>query len=162
MSLVAASFDADYLLYDKALNTFNQPDSAPPQHAAPHRQIPKSRVKHNLQAVTSAPIVPHSVAALAAVVQLKKRQHRRIFICFCTFRDVLPSVCLCRCLLLTLLLVDVCCWLTPFCACVCVCRRAKLRLYLEQLKKLVPLGPDSTRHTTLSLLKRAKMHIKVL
>lgn len=44
---------------------------------------------------------------------------------------------------------------------VCLCRRAKLRLYLEQLKKLVPLGPDSTRHTTLSLLKRAKMHIKV-
>ena len=25
----------------------------------------------------------------------------------------------------------------------------------------MPLGPDSTRHTTLSLLKRAKMHIKV-
>nr|ACQ58437.1 Max-interacting transcriptional repressor MAD4 [Anoplopoma fimbria] len=48
------------------------------------------------------------------------------------------------------------------CARVCVCRRAKLRLYLEQLKKLVPLGPDSSRHTTLSLLKRAKMHIKVL
>ncbi|KAK1886711.1 Max dimerization protein 4 [Dissostichus eleginoides] len=41
-------------------------------------------------------------------------------------------------------------------------RRAKLRLYLDQLKKLVPLGPDSTRHTTLSLLKRAKMHIKKL
>ncbi|KAJ8000781.1 hypothetical protein DPEC_G00183890 [Dallia pectoralis] len=41
-------------------------------------------------------------------------------------------------------------------------RRAKLRLYLEQLKKLVPLGPDSTRHTTLSLLKRAKTHIKKL
>ncbi|KAJ3614201.1 hypothetical protein NHX12_017776 [Muraenolepis orangiensis] len=41
-------------------------------------------------------------------------------------------------------------------------RRAKLRLYLEQLKKLVPLGPDSSRHTTLSLLKRAKMHIKKL
>ncbi|XP_072803278.1 max dimerization protein 4 isoform X1 [Vicugna pacos] len=40
-------------------------------------------------------------------------------------------------------------------------RRAKLRLYLEQLKQLVPLGPDSTRHTTLSLLKRAKMHIKL-
>ncbi|KAG9479538.1 hypothetical protein GDO78_011522 [Eleutherodactylus coqui] len=39
-------------------------------------------------------------------------------------------------------------------------RRAKLRLYLEQLKQLVPLGPDSNRHTTLSLLKRAKMHIK--
>nr|XP_001118504.3 max dimerization protein 4 isoform X1 [Macaca mulatta] len=41
-------------------------------------------------------------------------------------------------------------------------RRAKLRLYLEQLKQLVPLGPDSTRHTTLSLLKRAKVHIKKL
>ncbi|KAI1883593.1 hypothetical protein AGOR_G00233170 [Albula goreensis] len=41
-------------------------------------------------------------------------------------------------------------------------RRAKLRLYLEELKQLVPLGPDSTRHTTLSLLKRAKMHIKKL
>ncbi|XP_045578852.1 max dimerization protein 4 isoform X2 [Salmo salar] len=40
--------------------------------------------------------------------------------------------------------------------------RAKLRLYLEQLKELVPLGPDSSRHTTLSLLKRAKMHIKKL
>lgn len=54
-------------------------------------------------------------------------------------------------------LVDVC-WLG---LCLYVRRRAKLRLYLEQLKKLVPLGPDSTRHTTLSLLKRAKMHIKV-
>ncbi|XP_061485777.1 max dimerization protein 4 [Rhineura floridana] len=41
-------------------------------------------------------------------------------------------------------------------------RRAKLRLYLEELKQLVPLGADSTRHTTLSLLKRAKMHIKKL
>ncbi|KPP60801.1 max dimerization protein 4-like [Scleropages formosus] len=40
--------------------------------------------------------------------------------------------------------------------------RAKLRLYLEELKQLVPLGPDSSRHTTLSLLKRAKMHIKKL
>ncbi|ELK06575.1 Max-interacting transcriptional repressor MAD4 [Pteropus alecto] len=40
--------------------------------------------------------------------------------------------------------------------------RARLRLYLEQLKQLVPLGPDSTRHTTLSLLKRAKTHIKKL
>uniref|UniRef100_A0AAX7U6E2 MAX dimerization protein 4 n=1 Tax=Astatotilapia calliptera TaxID=8154 RepID=A0AAX7U6E2_ASTCA len=54
------------------------------------------------------------------------------------------------------------CVLTHFCVCLCACRRAKLRLYLEQLKKLVPLGPDSTRHTTLSLLKRAKMHIKKL
>ncbi|XP_018418774.1 PREDICTED: max dimerization protein 4 [Nanorana parkeri] len=41
-------------------------------------------------------------------------------------------------------------------------KRAKLRLYLEQLKQLVPLGPESNRHTTLSLLKRAKMHIKKL
>ncbi|XP_066534798.1 max dimerization protein 4 [Hoplias malabaricus] len=41
-------------------------------------------------------------------------------------------------------------------------RRAKLRLYLEQLKQLVPLGPDSSRHTTLSLLKRARIHIKKL
>ncbi|XP_062851525.1 max dimerization protein 4 isoform X2 [Trichomycterus rosablanca] len=41
-------------------------------------------------------------------------------------------------------------------------RRAKLRLYLEQLKQLVPVGPDSSRHTTLSLLKRAKIHIKKL
>uniref|UniRef100_A0A452TL64 MAX dimerization protein 4 n=1 Tax=Ursus maritimus TaxID=29073 RepID=A0A452TL64_URSMA len=40
--------------------------------------------------------------------------------------------------------------------------RAKLRLYLEQLQQLVPLGPDSSRHTTLSLLKRAKTHIKKL
>ncbi|XP_060690513.1 max dimerization protein 4 [Hemiscyllium ocellatum] len=41
-------------------------------------------------------------------------------------------------------------------------RRAKLRLYLEQLKELVPLGPDCSRHTTLSLLKRARTHIKKL
>uniref|UniRef100_A0A8D2KTS9 MAX dimerization protein 4 n=1 Tax=Varanus komodoensis TaxID=61221 RepID=A0A8D2KTS9_VARKO len=41
-------------------------------------------------------------------------------------------------------------------------RRAKLRLYLEELKQLVPLGADTHRHTTLSLLKRAKMHIKKL
>ncbi|XP_013921314.1 PREDICTED: max dimerization protein 4-like [Thamnophis sirtalis] len=41
-------------------------------------------------------------------------------------------------------------------------RRAKLRLYLEELKQLVPLGAESTRHTTLSLLKRAKTHIKKL
>lgn len=39
MSLVAASFDADYLLYDKALNTFNQPDSAPPQHAPSNPKV---------------------------------------------------------------------------------------------------------------------------
>ncbi|XP_078287934.1 max dimerization protein 4 [Rhinoraja longicauda] len=41
-------------------------------------------------------------------------------------------------------------------------RRAKLRLYLEQLKELVPLGADCSRHTTLSLLKRARTHIKKL
>ncbi|XP_016146726.1 max dimerization protein 1 isoform X1 [Sinocyclocheilus grahami] len=41
-------------------------------------------------------------------------------------------------------------------------RRAHLRLCLERLKSLVPLGPDSNRHTTLSLLMRAKDHIKRL
>ncbi|XP_018414390.1 PREDICTED: max dimerization protein 1 isoform X2 [Nanorana parkeri] len=41
-------------------------------------------------------------------------------------------------------------------------RRANLRLCLEKLKVLVPLGPDSNRHTTLSLLTRAKLHIKKL
>ncbi|XP_023697585.2 max dimerization protein 4 [Paramormyrops kingsleyae] len=41
-------------------------------------------------------------------------------------------------------------------------RRAKLRLYLEELKQQVPLGPDSSRHTTLSLLKKARVHIKKL
>ncbi|XP_051981384.1 max dimerization protein 1-like [Xyrauchen texanus] len=41
-------------------------------------------------------------------------------------------------------------------------RRAHLRLCLERLKSLVPIGPDSNRHTTLSLLMRAKEHIKRL
>ncbi|XP_062452694.1 max dimerization protein 1 [Rhea pennata] len=41
-------------------------------------------------------------------------------------------------------------------------RRAHLRLCLEKLKGLVPLGPESSRHTTLSLLKKAKLHIKKL
>ncbi|XP_064353913.1 max dimerization protein 1 [Dromaius novaehollandiae] len=41
-------------------------------------------------------------------------------------------------------------------------RRAHLRLCLEKLKGLVPLGPESSRHTTLSLLKKAKLHIKRL
>ncbi|XP_039624361.1 max dimerization protein 1 [Polypterus senegalus] len=41
-------------------------------------------------------------------------------------------------------------------------RRAHLRLCLERLKSLVPLGPDSNRHTTLSLLMKAKVHIKKL
>ncbi|KAJ0019594.1 hypothetical protein NQD34_007163 [Periophthalmus magnuspinnatus] len=39
-------------------------------------------------------------------------------------------------------------------------RRAHLRLCLERLKSLVPLGPDASRHTTLSLLMKAKDHIK--
>lgn len=41
------------------------------------------------------------------------------------------------------------------------CRRAHLRLCLERLKVLIPLGPDCTRHTTLGLLNKAKAHIKV-
>ncbi|XP_078095346.1 max dimerization protein 1 [Mustelus asterias] len=41
-------------------------------------------------------------------------------------------------------------------------RRAHLRLCLERLKELVPLGAENARHTTLSLLLKAKMHIKTL
>ncbi|XP_075873275.1 max dimerization protein 1 [Nelusetta ayraudi] len=41
-------------------------------------------------------------------------------------------------------------------------RRAHLRLCLERLKSHVPLGPDSSKHTTLSLLMKAKEHIKRL
>uniref|UniRef100_A0A8C6VT36 MAX dimerization protein 1 n=1 Tax=Naja naja TaxID=35670 RepID=A0A8C6VT36_NAJNA len=41
-------------------------------------------------------------------------------------------------------------------------RRAHLRLCLEKLKGMVPLGPESSRHTTLSLLTKAKLHIKKL
>ncbi|NXK56808.1 MAD1 protein, partial [Chauna torquata] len=41
-------------------------------------------------------------------------------------------------------------------------RRAHLRLCLEKLKVLVPLGPESSKHTTLSLLTRARLHIKRL
>lgn len=41
-------------------------------------------------------------------------------------------------------------------------RRAHLRLCLEKLKMLVPLGPETNKHTTLSLLMRAKLHIKKL
>uniref|UniRef100_A0A8C5KSX5 MAX interactor 1, dimerization protein n=1 Tax=Jaculus jaculus TaxID=51337 RepID=A0A8C5KSX5_JACJA len=37
-----------------------------------------------------------------------------------------------------------------------------LRLCLERLKVLIPLGPDCTRHTTLGLLNKAKAHIKKL
>ncbi|CAL1601777.1 unnamed protein product [Knipowitschia caucasica] len=41
-------------------------------------------------------------------------------------------------------------------------RRAHLRLCLERLKALIPLGPDCNRHTTLGLLNKAKAHIKRL
>merc|ERR1712071_741047 len=41
-------------------------------------------------------------------------------------------------------------------------RRAQLRTCLEKLKDLVPLGPESARHTTLGLLTRAKHFIKTL
>ncbi|XP_048884071.1 max dimerization protein 3 [Brienomyrus brachyistius] len=41
-------------------------------------------------------------------------------------------------------------------------RRAQLRQCLEQLKQQVPLSSDSARHTTLNLLRRARLHIKKL
>merc|ERR1711884_953710 len=41
-------------------------------------------------------------------------------------------------------------------------RRAHLRSCLENLKDLVPVGADSSRHTTLGLLNRAKHFIKNL
>ncbi|XP_059497091.1 max dimerization protein 1-like [Stegostoma tigrinum] len=41
-------------------------------------------------------------------------------------------------------------------------RRAHLRLCLERLKNLVPIGDDNARHTTLSLLMKAKLHIETL
>ncbi|MEE6479785.1 hypothetical protein FKM82_012374 [Ascaphus truei] len=40
-------------------------------------------------------------------------------------------------------------------------RRAQLRRCLEQLKQQVPASLDASRHTTLSLLHRARQHIKV-
>ncbi|NWR55435.1 MAD1 protein, partial [Bucorvus abyssinicus] len=45
---------------------------------------------------------------------------------------------------------------------VCSSRRAHLRLCLEKLKGLVPLGPDASKPTTLSLLTKAKLYIKKL
>lgn len=51
--------------------------------------------------------------------------------------------------------------LTPLFSSSLLFRRAHLRLCLERLKSLVPLGPDANRHTTLSLLMKAKDHIKV-
>jgi len=41
-------------------------------------------------------------------------------------------------------------------------RRAHLRNCLEKLKEMVPLGPESSRHTTLGLLTKAKAFIKSL
>lgn len=47
----------------------------------------------------------------------------------------------------------------------CFCffhRRAHLRNCLEKLKEMVPLGHESSRHTTLGLLTKAKRFIKVI
>ncbi|MGH0168409.1 UNVERIFIED_CONTAM: hypothetical protein FKN15_055071 [Acipenser sinensis] len=41
-------------------------------------------------------------------------------------------------------------------------RRAQLRHCLEQLKQQVPLSAESSRNTTLNLLRRARLHIKKL
>uniref|UniRef100_A0A8D0BII1 Max dimerization protein 3 n=1 Tax=Salvator merianae TaxID=96440 RepID=A0A8D0BII1_SALMN len=41
-------------------------------------------------------------------------------------------------------------------------RRAQLRQYLEQLKQQVPMNTECSRYTTLSLLHRARLHIKKL
>jgi len=41
-------------------------------------------------------------------------------------------------------------------------RRAHLRNCLEKLKDIVPVGGDSSRHTTLGLLNKAKLFIKAL
>ncbi|NXJ79424.1 MXI1 protein, partial [Trogon melanurus] len=40
--------------------------------------------------------------------------------------------------------------------------RAHLRLCLERLKVLIPLGPGGARHTTLGLLNKGGAHIKKL
>ncbi|XP_068441451.1 max dimerization protein 3 isoform X2 [Clinocottus analis] len=40
-------------------------------------------------------------------------------------------------------------------------RRAQLKQCLEQLKEQVPLSSDSMRNTTLNLLRRAQLHIKL-
>lgn len=51
--------------------------------------------------------------------------------------------------------------ITEYSCCWCY-RRAHLRNCLEKLKELVPLGPESSRHTTLGLLTKAKAFIKVI
>ena len=48
-----------------------------------------------------------------------------------------------------------------FHVCVCDGRRAQLRYCLERLKMIVPLGRNASRHTTLGLLKDAKLLIQV-
>lgn len=40
-------------------------------------------------------------------------------------------------------------------------RRAQLKNRLDKLKELVPLSPQSNRHTTLGLLNKAKNYIEV-
>ncbi|XP_035146529.1 max dimerization protein 3 isoform X2 [Callithrix jacchus] len=40
-------------------------------------------------------------------------------------------------------------------------RRAQLKRCLERLKQQMPLGADCARYTTLSLLRRARMHIQI-
>jgi len=47
------------------------------------------------------------------------------------------------------------------CVCVLTVRRAQLRYCLERLKMIVPLAHNTTRHTTLGLLKDAKLLIQV-
>lgn len=46
--------------------------------------------------------------------------------------------------------------------CIVCYRRAHLRSCLERLKELVPLGSESSRHTTLGLLNKAKCFIRTL
>lgn len=48
------------------------------------------------------------------------------------------------------------------CCCLSIYRRAHLRGCLERLKELVPLGSESSRHTTLGLLNKAKNFIRTL
>jgi len=56
-----------------------------------------------------------------------------------------------------------CNWrLTVYGVCICTGRRAQLRYCLERLKMIVPLSRNASRHTTLGLLKDAKLLIQVL
>lgn len=58
------------------------------------------------------------------------------------------------------MLKEIFCILTNF-SIIYLCRRAHLRICLERLKDMVPLGSDTSRHTTLGLLTKAKRFIKV-